>query len=179
MHDGLLVLQLQLGKQPVSRACICIQQVMQLRTQRTFLFTYVTARISPPFCLQSNLARSCSKLHEEYEVMLYGGMLEWLSTSTRSEFLKFSPPVVFEKVATSHLFFGTRDCLRDDPSSCFPPGHEFYEVCCHKCNHDFLVRLECPLLSNINKLPFEVFESESAWLTLVRQHLGSTCHDAL
>uniref|UniRef100_A0A383VIJ6 Uncharacterized protein n=1 Tax=Tetradesmus obliquus TaxID=3088 RepID=A0A383VIJ6_TETOB len=77
---------------------------------------------------RSNLARSCSKLHEEYEVMLYGGMLEWLSTSTRSEFLKFSPPVVFEKVATSHLFFGTRDCLRDDPSSCFPPGHEFYEV---------------------------------------------------
>ena len=101
----------------------------------------------PPFYLQSNLARSCSKLQEEYDVLLYGGLLEWLSTSTRSEFLKFSPPVVFEKVATSHLFFGTRDCLRADPSSCFPPGHEFYEVRCHKCTHNFVVGLECPLLS--------------------------------
>jgi hypothetical protein len=57
-------------------------------------------------------------------------MLEWLSTTTRSEFLKSSPAVVFEKAATSELFFSTKDCLRADPSSCFPPGHEYYEVGC-------------------------------------------------
>jgi hypothetical protein len=62
-------------------------------------------------------------------VLLYGGMLEWLSTSTRSEFRKYSPAVVFEKATTSELFFGTRDCLRADPSTCFPPDHEYYEVC--------------------------------------------------
>jgi hypothetical protein len=79
---------------------------------------------------QANLARSCSKLQEEFDVLLYGGMLEWLSTTTRSEFLKFSPAVVFEKAATSELFFSTKNCLRADPSSCFPPGHEYYEVGC-------------------------------------------------
>jgi hypothetical protein len=61
-------------------------------------------------------------------VLLYGGMLEWLSTRTRSEFLRFSPTVVFEKVTTADLFFGTKECLRADASSCFPPGHEYYEV---------------------------------------------------
>jgi hypothetical protein len=119
-------------------------------------------------CLQANLNRSCGKLQEEYDVLLYGGMLEWLSTTTRSEFLKFSPPDVFEKKENGVLFFSTKDCLRADKSTCFLEGHEYYKVRRAACGS---IRLPCiPYIYGKIKI---VINLEVASRLKAAQHAGA------
>lgn len=72
--------------------------------------------------------RSCNKLSDEYHVLLFGGTIEWISTTTRSEFMKYSPAVVFNDKQMAFLFFDTRACLRNDPSTCFLPDSQYYAV---------------------------------------------------
>jgi hypothetical protein len=74
------------------------------------------------------LKRSSEKTAEEYRVLLYGGTLEWLSSSIKSTFGKYSPSLVFEDKTIADVIFRTDSCLREAEETCVPDDNAYYEV---------------------------------------------------
>jgi hypothetical protein len=77
---------------------------------------------------RDNLIRSSGKFAEEAHTLMYGGTLEWLSTSTRSTFGKYSPALAFTSPAWVEAFYTSDACWQADASRCAQPGTKYYEV---------------------------------------------------
>ena len=81
------------------------------------------------FChSQPLLIESCAKLKGEYDKMLYGGVLDQLTSTLPAQFTHYSPPIVFNNMHTVRLLFEEGQCLRTDESSCLPSTHQYAAV---------------------------------------------------
>jgi hypothetical protein len=86
---------------------------------------------APPCCalsVQPHVRSSCEMLQHEYDIMLYGGVLERLTEELESKFQYPAPPVVFNNRKTAKLLFGDNQCLLADKTLCLPPSHPYSAV---------------------------------------------------
>ncbi|GBF97005.1 hypothetical protein Rsub_09802 [Raphidocelis subcapitata] len=64
-------------------------------------------------------------LRNEYKALMYGGRITPVANVSYDT---NTPAAAFASEAFAYLFFRTKACLREDPTSCYPPGHEYYEI---------------------------------------------------
>ncbi|GIL50772.1 hypothetical protein Vafri_6912 [Volvox africanus] len=83
----------------------------------------------------------------EYDAVMYGGEP---SSMAKSTFRRVVPAGTFASSSFSQAFFRSKGCFRYDQSTCFPPGHEYYEV-----THNGLDVMVRRMLSEMNLLALD------------------------
>ncbi|GLI60701.1 hypothetical protein VaNZ11_002794 [Volvox africanus] len=83
----------------------------------------------------------------EYDAVMYGGEP---SSMVKSTFRRVVPAGTFASSSFSQAFFRSKGCFRYDQSTCFPPGHEYYEV-----THNGLDVMVRRMLSEMNLLALD------------------------
>ncbi|GIM04910.1 hypothetical protein Vretimale_9369 [Volvox reticuliferus] len=83
----------------------------------------------------------------EYNAVMYGGEP---SSMAKSTFRRVVPAGTFASSSFSQAFFRNKACFRYDQSTCFPPGHEYYEV-----THNGLDVMVRRMLSEMNLLALD------------------------
>ncbi|EFJ47903.1 hypothetical protein VOLCADRAFT_104960 [Volvox carteri f. nagariensis] len=71
------------------------------------------------------LLSELSLFESEYNAVMYGGEP---SSMAKSTFRRVVPAGTFASSSFAQAFFRSKACFRYDKSTCFPPGHVYYEV---------------------------------------------------
>ncbi|PNW79942.1 hypothetical protein CHLRE_08g373200v5 [Chlamydomonas reinhardtii] len=71
------------------------------------------------------LVHELDLFESEYDALMYGGLP---TSMIGSRFQHVAPAGTFASTTFALMFFRTKGCLRLDPTTCFPPGHQYYDV---------------------------------------------------
>ncbi|KAI8467685.1 MAG: hypothetical protein J3K34DRAFT_523567 [Monoraphidium minutum] len=75
--------------------------------------------------VQEEVLAEIGMLRETYAALMYGGELAQIA---KVSYDPHTPPAAFASEPFANLFFRTKDCLREDQSTCYPEDHPWYQI---------------------------------------------------
>lgn len=99
-------------------------RISRVRVMGNFLAYSMSSADNAEF--RADLVAELATLQSEYSAMLYGGRVAPVNPDVRFEAV--APASTFASEEFADLFFKTKQCLRADPSGCFPEGSEYYDI---------------------------------------------------
>eukprot|EP00879_Flechtneria_rotunda_P028986 GHRR01031235.1.p1 GENE.GHRR01031235.1~~GHRR01031235.1.p1 ORF type:complete len:764 (+),score=228.21 GHRR01031235.1:75-2366(+) len=100
------------------------------RVSRVVYYALETAMASPdPAMIAVLKNQTAVRLHDletDYISFLYG--FKALGPGAKRNDLSADEPAIYKNDQLTNIFFRQTGCLRKDKSTCFPPGHKFYDV---------------------------------------------------
>ncbi|WIA34679.1 hypothetical protein OEZ86_012993 [Tetradesmus obliquus] len=123
---------------------------------------------------KARLQEELAALARDYKVLLYGGDMV---LAANVSFVPVAPSAVLGNPAISDMFFTTKSCLRNDQSTCFPAGSQYYDI-----THSGLGAMIEEFISQMtsfSNLPDEQANATASSFVWMQQVIANDGYDAL